>query len=65
MRGQGAGWVATLWVAGFILNLSLGCAAGLIAVIAQASSLWPIANLFFDFALLATMIYRGPALMQR
>jgi hypothetical protein len=65
MRGQGAGWFATLLVAGFILNWSMGCAAGLIAVFAPASSLWRIANLFFDFALLATMIYRLPALMKR
>jgi hypothetical protein len=65
MKGQGVDWFATFFIAGFTVNLVLGCAIGCIAVVAQISSLWAIADLFFDFALLLTMIYRGPALVKR
>jgi hypothetical protein len=64
MKGQAVDWFAKFFIAGFIVNLLLGYAIGCIAVVAQLPSLWAIADLFFDFALLLTIIFRGPALVK-
>lgn len=49
---------------GFIVTFTLGCLSGLLAVIEHLPSQWRIADLFFDVALLITMIYRGPSLLK-
>ena len=64
MKGQGKGRLNVL-VAGFaVLLLTLGLGTGLIAVIVDAPSLWRIADLFFDFTLLTTLVSRGPSLLR-
>jgi hypothetical protein len=63
MKGQGKRRSSVLVTGLVVLLLALGLGTGLIAVIVDTPSLWRIADLFFDFALLATMVSRGPALL--
>jgi hypothetical protein len=64
MRGQGGGRWGKVLTAGFILAMILGCAMGLKGVVQSSAAQWRIADLFFDVALLVTLVYRGPALMR-
>lgn len=61
-KGQG-GWFSRLMAGAIVLLLGLGVALGLLAAIAAASPLWPIADLCFDLALLSMMVSRGPSLL--
>jgi hypothetical protein len=61
-KGQG-GCFSRLMAGAIVLLLGLGAALGLLAAIAAASSLWPIADLCFDLALLSMMVSRGPSLL--
>jgi hypothetical protein len=56
--------MARFFTAAFIVTFTLGCLSGLIAVVAQVPSHWRIADLFFDVALLITMICRGASLLK-
>ncbi len=63
MKGQGSRTLRIL-LTGFVArNFALGCGLGVEAVIRGAPSLWRIAELFFDFALLSLMLTRAPALL--
>jgi hypothetical protein len=53
-----------LFTAAFTVTFALGCLSGLIAVLERVPSHWRIADLFFDVALLITMIYRGASLLK-
>jgi hypothetical protein len=59
-KGQG-GWFSRLMAGAIVLLMGLGVALGLLAAIVAPSSLWPIADLCFDLALLSMMVSRGPS----
>ncbi len=63
MKGQGSRTLRILLTGFVALNFALGCGLGIGAVIRGAPSLWRIAELFFDFALLGLMLTRAPALL--
>ena len=63
MEGQGSHRFRRLLTGTIVLLFGLGCGTGLLAVVGDASSLWPIADLFFDFTLLTMMVSRGPSLL--
>jgi len=64
MKGQGGGRLSRLFAGFAILFFALGCGTGILAGFKDAPSLWRIADLFFDFALLITMLVRGPSLIK-
>jgi hypothetical protein len=63
MEGQG-GCFSRLMAGAIVLLWGLGCGVGLLAAIGAAASLWPIADLCFDLALLSIMVSRGPSLLR-
>jgi hypothetical protein len=64
MKGQGSSALKILLTGFIALNFALGCGLGVEAVIRGAPSLWRIADLFFDYALLSLMLARAPALLK-
>ena len=64
MKGQGSRTLRILLTGFIALNFALGCGLGVGAVIRGAPSLWRIADLFFDYALLSLMLARAPALLK-
>lgn len=64
MRGQGGRRFDCIFTGLIALLFALGCGTGIVALFA-AAPLWRIADLFFDFALLALIFKRGPSLLKR
>jgi hypothetical protein len=64
MAGQGSSGFSFL-LAVVVLLFTEGVGAGLVAVVDDRSWLWRTADLFFDLALVITMVSRGPSLIQR
>lgn len=65
MEGQGARKLRFLVTGIFVLILLAGLGTGAAAELQRNASLWKIADLYFDVALLITMAMRGPALLGR
>ena len=63
MKGQGERSWSFLVTAAAVALFTAGLGMGLIAVIEDSASLWRIADLGFDLALLALMVIRGPSLL--
>ena len=64
MKGQASNRLSRTLTGAIVLFFTMGCGTGLIAVIEDTPSLWRIADLFFDFALLSMMVSRGPSLLK-
>jgi hypothetical protein len=63
VKGQGKRSLSFLVTGGVLLLFTVGLGMGLIAVIEDSASLWRIADLCFDLALLGLMVTRGPTLV--
>ena len=66
MKRQGSNRLRRTPTGAIVLFFTIGCGMGLIAVIEDmpSPSLWRIADLFFDFALLSMMVSRGLSLLK-
>jgi hypothetical protein len=63
VKGQGKRRLSFFVTGAAVLLFTVGLGLGPIAIIEDSSSLWRIADLCFDLALLAIMVTRGPTLL--